>query len=91
MTTKTLVLAPEDFFHARPAALISAAAKPFQSMVMVALGDDLADAKDPFALMRLKHPMGQPFDLFADGADEAAALDAVEAAIRNVFSVADVV
>ncbi len=85
MTTKTMTLSPSDFLHARPAARIAAAAKPFQSMVMIAVGVSLADAKDAFALMRLPHPSGQPFDVFADGPDEAEALAAVAAAVETVF------
>ena len=86
MLTKTLTLDRKDFFHARPASQIAAAAKPFQSMVMVCLGTELADAKNAFALMRLSHPRGGPFDLLADGPDEDEALAAVERALRDAFS-----
>lgn len=86
MLTKTLTLDPKDFFHARPASRIAAAAKPFQSMVMVCLGTELADAKNAFALMRLSHPRGGTVDLFADGPDEDEALRTVEAALRQAFS-----
>ncbi len=86
MLSKTMTLAPEDFFHARPASQIAAGAKPFQSMVMVCLGTEIADAKNAFALMRLSHPRGGPIDLLADGSDEAEALAAVERAVREAFS-----
>ena len=89
MLTKTMTLAPEDFFHARPASRIAAAAKPFQSMVMVCLGTELADAKNAFALMRLSHPRGGPFDLLADGPDESEALETVTRAVQEAFSEAD--
>lgn len=86
MTTKTIVLGPEDFFHARPAALTASAAKPFQSIIMVALGPEIADAKDAFSLMRLSHPKGAAVDLLADGPDEQAALEAVAKAVRKAFA-----
>lgn len=85
MTTKTMVLPEKAFFHARPAAAIALAAKGFESMVMVALGVELADAKNPMALMRMSRLNGRPFDVFADGPDEKEAVEAVEAAIRSAF------
>lgn len=85
MTTKTMVLPQEAFFHARPAAVIALVAKGFESMVMVALDMEIADAKNPMALMRLSHLNGRPFDVFADGPDEKEAVEAVEAAIRGAF------
>lgn len=85
MTTKTLVLPKSAFFHARPAALVAAAARPCESMVMIALGTEIADAKNPISMMRLSRLNGRPFDLLADGTDEAEAIERVEAAIQNAF------
>lgn len=86
MTTKTITLGPADFFHARPAAQISAAARPFGSVIMVASGTAVADAKDALSLMRLGHPDGTPVDLLADGPDELEALEAVLHVIQKEFS-----
>lgn len=86
MRTKTLTLAPKDFFHARPASRISAEAKRWQSMVMLCLGTEIADAKNAVAMMRLSHPRGGPVDLIADGPDEAEALEAVTAAVERAFA-----
>lgn len=83
MLTKTMTLAQEAFFHARPASRIAAAAKPFQSMLMVCLGAEVADAKNAFALMRLSHPKGNPLVLLADGPDEEQAIEAVAKAITD--------
>ncbi|MCD8008370.1 MAG: HPr family phosphocarrier protein [Clostridiales bacterium] len=85
MTTIKLNLHEDDFFHARPAAVAAAAAKRFDSVVMVALGTELADGKDAVSLMRLRPPRGRDVELIADGPDEAAALEAVAAAIRQCF------
>lgn len=87
MTGRTIQLAPEAFFHARPATLIAAAARRYESVVMVCVGISMADAKDAIALMRLPHPHGAPCDLFADGADEAEALEAVAAALEQVYPI----
>ncbi|MCD8146072.1 MAG: HPr family phosphocarrier protein [Clostridiales bacterium] len=85
MTAIKLNLHEDDFFHARPAAVTAAAAKRFESVMMVALGTELADGKDAMSLMRLSHPRGRTVDLIADGPDETAALNAVSAAIRQCF------
>lgn len=86
MVTETITLHKEDFFHARPASGISSAAKPFESVMMLMVGSEIADIKDVLSLMRLGHPHGQPVELLADGPDEQAALQAVAAAIRREFS-----
>ncbi len=86
MISKTIALHADDFFHARPAAKIAAAAKPFVSVIMIVQGTSVADSKDSLSLMRLGHPDGASIDLMADGPDEQAALEAVSNAIQNEFS-----
>lgn len=86
MISKTIALHADDFFHARPAANIAAAAKPFVSVIMIVQGTSVADSKDSLSLMRLGHPDGASIDLMADGPDEQAALEAVSNAIQNEFS-----
>lgn len=83
MVQKTITLDPKAFFHARPSAQIANIAKGFESVIMVMVGTEIADAKNPMALMRLSHPNGSPIDLMADGQDEEAALAAALEAIRN--------
>lgn len=85
MTTKTIVLPPEAFFHARPAAQISAVAQKYQSVVMFALDVEIVDAKNAFSLMRMSRPNGRPLDLLADGPDEQEAMDEIESAIGRIF------
>ncbi len=86
MTAKTIALQQQHFFHARPAAIIAAAAKSYESVIFVALGVELADAKDPLALMRLSRPGDAPVELFADGPDETYALEGVASAMKQAFS-----
>ncbi len=86
MTSKTITLASTDYFHARPAAQIAAAARPFKSVVMVTLGTSIANAKDALSLMRLGHPNGASVEFLADGPDEMAALKAVLEAVEKAFT-----
>lgn len=87
MTTRTIKLAPKDFFHARPSAMIADAARSYESVIMVMLGTEIADAKDSLSLMRLSHPNGSPVELMADGSDEASAIDGVLKAVENEFTI----
>lgn len=86
MITRTLTLNPDNFFHARPAAKIAGTANTYESVIMVMLGTEIADAKDALSLMRLSHPDGASVDILADGPDEADALQGVEEAVREEFS-----
>jgi len=72
--------------HARPASVVAAAARNYESVVMVCMGTAIADAKDPVALMRLGCTDGTSLELMADGPDEAAALRAVLEAMTSAFA-----
>ncbi len=87
MVTRTITLGSKDFFHARPAARIAGTAKLYESVVMVMLGTEIADARDAFSLMRLSHPDGSSLELLADGTDEQAAVEAVLEVIKKEFSI----
>jgi len=78
----TIALEQQVLLHARPAAIIAAVAKEYESVVLVSAGTQIADAKDPLSLMRLGCKQG--IELLADGSDEQAALDAVAAVMRKV-------
>ena len=86
MITRSVTFDSNDFFHARPAAKIAGTASTYESVIMVMLGTEIADAKDPLSLMRLSHPKGSAVDILADGTDEQKALDAVVEEIRKEFS-----
>lgn len=87
MTTRTITLGSKDFFHARPAARIAGTAKLYESVVMIMLGTEIADAKDAVSLMRLSHPNGLSLDVMTDGPDEQTASNAVLEAIKQEFSI----
>lgn len=88
MITRSITLDSNDFFHARPAAKIAGTANIYESVIMVMLGTEIADAKDPLSLMRLSHPKGSAVDILADGTDELRALDAVIETIEKEFKLA---
>ncbi|MCW3480240.1 phosphoenolpyruvate--protein phosphotransferase [Neisseriaceae bacterium JH1-16] len=70
--------------HARPSALVQAAAKPFAARVEVRFGERSAKAASVVGLMRLGTDEGDSVEVSAQGADAAAALAAVVAAIETV-------
>lgn len=87
MTSKTLTLSSEDFFHARPAAQIADTAGRFESIVMIICDTAMADARDALSLMRLGHPDGAPLDVITDGPDEQNALEAVLGIMQKEFTI----
>ncbi len=86
MTTKTIKLNPEDFFHARPSTIVCSEAKKYKSVILLSLGMEIADAKEVFSIMRLSRPNGRSLDVMADGPDEKDAVAAIEAAVAKAFS-----
>ena len=85
MVTRSITLDSNDFFHARPAAKIADTAKTYESVIMVMLGTEIADAKNPLSLMRLSQPKGSAVDILADGPDETSAADQVLKTIQSAF------
>ena len=86
MITRSVTLGQDDFFHARPAARIADAAKTYESVIMVMLGTEIADAKNVFSLMRLSHPKGSYVDILADGPDETTAITGMVKAMQEEFT-----
>jgi len=86
MITRMIQSNSKDFFHARPAALIASRAKDFESVIMVIVNKETANAKNPIALMRLCHPNGNMVEILADGPDEKAAAKAVAEVIEKIFN-----
>lgn len=69
--------------HARPAARIGAALKPFAAAVRIGLRDREADARSPIGLMKLGIKRGDAITVTARGADARAAATAVAALIEG--------
>lgn len=73
------------FFHARPAGQFASAAAKFESMVMIFFGQEFADGKRTFSLMRLSHLNGKPFELAVDGPDEEQAMETLSVLMEHIF------
>jgi phosphocarrier protein FPr/phosphocarrier protein len=80
---KTVVLEMTEGLHARPAALLAAEAKTFAATVEIALGARKANAKSPVSLLTLGSSWGSRLTVTADGADAAAVVEKVVAAIAS--------
>lgn len=81
----TVTLHETNLLHARPASIIAVTAKGYESVIMLSADTQIADAKNPLSLMRLRYSFDTPLELLADGPDEAAALEAVADAIRTAL------
>jgi phosphocarrier protein FPr/phosphocarrier protein len=80
--TAEIVIRAAHGLHARPAARIAAAAKPFAAALRLDAKGRSADARSPVAMMALGLVQGDRAVLSAGGRDGAAALAAVAAAIH---------
>lgn len=69
--------------HARPAALVQNAARPFAAQVQVAFNGHSANAKSMVALMTLGVAEEDDVEVLAQGSDAAAAAEAVIAALQT--------
>jgi phosphoenolpyruvate-protein phosphotransferase len=80
---RRLTVALEHGIHARPAALLANAVKGFTAEVMLRAHGKEASARSTIALMRLGVRKGDEVEIRASGADAAAALAAMEAALQS--------
>ena len=80
---RRLTVALEHGIHARPAALLANAVKGFTAEVMLRAHEKEASARSTIALMRLGVRKGDEVEIRASGADAAAALAAMEAALQS--------
>ena len=69
------VIADPLGMHARPAGILSKAAKGFESKVTMTKNGKVADMKKIFAVMGLAVKCGETVTIAADGPDEDAAIE----------------
>ena len=74
----TITIQDKEGLHARPAGLLSKAAKGFQCAVTLTKGEKTADLKKIFAVMGLAVKGGDSITVACNGADEEAAAAALE-------------
>ena len=87
--SRTLTIPMRHGIHARPAARISAALKPFTARVTLYNGVRVADGRSTVALLALGARLADVVRLDAEGSDAAAALDAVCDLINSGMDEAD--
>jgi phosphocarrier protein FPr/phosphocarrier protein len=85
--TRDVVLRIPTGLHARPAGLISAAARGFQAELAVALRSKRGNARSSVSLMGLGARAGDTVTVIARGADAQAALEAVSALLSESHAV----
>jgi multiphosphoryl transfer protein len=69
--------------HARPATVFAGIAKGFESEVRVRQGDKVVNGKSLGSLLKLGAEKGSPLRVMAQGVDEEAALQALQAAVES--------
>src|SRR5215212_2441211 len=76
-----LIIRNRTGLHARPARVFVDIAKQFQSNIRIGHGQKLVNAKSLISVLTLGVTSGQQISIDVDGADEAAAIAALEAAV----------
>lgn len=77
------IITDELGIHARPAGMLVKEAAKFQADIKVIKGEKTADAKRLFGIMGLAAKKGEELTITAEGADEAEAIAAMEAFLKE--------
>lgn len=85
MISTTITVPNKAGLHARAAAKLVATAAAFQSKIQLGTPDRMVDAKSILSLMLLAAPLGSVLHLVLDGADEQAALQAIQTLLDQRF------
>jgi phosphocarrier protein HPr len=85
MVEKELEIVNELGLHARAAAKLVHLASGFKSRVAVVAGGEEVDAKSILGLLLLAAPLGSRLIVRCEGADEAAAMQAIAALVADRF------
>jgi len=83
MLVKSLLVENPAGLHARPAAAFVREARRYQSTIRVRKNGDAVDAKSILGLLSLGLGQGSVIELQVSGADERAALEALERLVRG--------
>ena len=85
MQKRTITISNRLGLHARASAKLTQVASKFQSAVWLARNGRRVNAKSIMGVMMLAAGLGTTVELEAEGPDEAAAIDTVEALFRDKF------
>ena len=83
MKSFTYVITDKEGIHARPAGIVVAEAKKYASAVTIENKGKKADLKRIFGVMSLCVKCGEEVVVSAEGADEAAAAEAIEKVFKE--------
>jgi phosphotransferase system HPr (HPr) family protein len=83
MLVKRLLVENPAGLHARPAAAFVREARRYQSTIRVRKNGDAVDAKSILGLLSLGLGQGSVIELQVSGADERAALEALERLVKG--------
>ncbi len=85
MVRKKVKITNKYGLHARPANLLVKIASKFQSAIQLAKDGYVVNAKSLLGVMSLAAEPGSEIEIIAEGTDEQAAVQAIEALIMNKF------
>ncbi len=83
MVEKNFQIIAETGIHARPATLLVQTAGKFSADVQIAFKDKKVNLKSIMAVLGLGANKGADVTIYCDGADEATALEALEATMKT--------
>ena len=83
MVKRAVTVCREDGLEARPIAMLVQKASQFSSTIHIEIGTKKVNAKSIMGMMSLSVCSGDEVVVIAEGADEAAAVDAIEAYLRQ--------
>jgi phosphocarrier protein len=85
MQKRTIRISNKLGLHARASAKLTQTASKFQSGVWITRNGRRVNAKSIMGVMMLAAGIGSSIELETDGADEVAAIDAIEALFNDKF------
>ncbi|MDP4088720.1 MAG: HPr family phosphocarrier protein [Bacillota bacterium] len=85
MISKNAVVLNKQGMHARPASMFVGAAGKFKSKITIEKGEKQGNAKSIFSLLALGIIQGSEVRIFAEGEDEAEAVDTLIGLIESRF------
>ena len=83
MVKKAVTVCREDGLEARPIAMLVQKASQFSSVVHIEVGTKKVNAKSIMGMMSLSVCSGDEVVVIAEGADEQAAVDAIEEYLKQ--------